>query len=290
MLKCNKYNRGNIGKLFSFVIDKEAIMPDNSSVFIIKDSDNCKFALPKKYYSYYNFKTGDNIICKLDKINCSGQIFFEPENPYYKAGKIYYFDFIESKTIKNYLGFKETICIVKDIFGQTQQIRNASSITPNNKIKAIVGFIKKGKLYLIPEISFKNILHQGKTFHFTIVGKTNNEKFGEVYIISDTSGNKHVLPVEYYTNYKLEVQKQFYGIIKRFSSKGFFYIEPLHPVYEIGKQYDFKIKNISKKNILITDCFNNIMQLSNNQPIKSNTTTIQCKVIDLKKGKPVVII
>jgi hypothetical protein len=289
-MNCNKYNRGNIGKLFSFVIDKEAVIPDGFAVFIIKDYDNCKFTIPKNYYSQYNFKAGNKIICKLDKINCSGQIFFEPQNPYYKEGNIYKFDFIELKTIKNYLEFDEQVCIIKDIFGQTQQIRNASKITiKNNKVKAIVAFIKKGKPFLIPESSFKNILKPEKIFLFTIIGKTGVERFGEVYIIIDKSGNKHILPVDYYKNYNLEKEKRFFGIVKRFSSKGFFYIEPLHPKYKIGEKYFFIINKILTSKILVEDCFKNIIQLPKTQSIIKNNT-ILCKVVDLKKGKPVIII
>lgn len=325
MIKCTKYKKANIGKIFAFTILKEITLPYNLLVYyVLVDRENCKFTIPKDNYKHYNFTVGQAINCSLDKINCSGQIFFEPINPYYSEGKAYDFEFIEFKTITNYMGFAEHICIVKDVFGKIQWIRNMQNITPtNNHIKATVGFIKKGYLFLLPDSAFPKILIPGNTFDFKIVSEGKNERFGSVYNLIDRNGNNHVIPIEYYSQHELKKHKWFKCTVKKFSSKGFFYIEPLHPVYTIGRNYTFEIINTSKTNnnntLFIKDCFNNTIEvdistaenrLSNQQPQNKPTrdkvtktffnrykhrnikhtggNKIICEVYDLKKGKPVV--
>ena len=293
MIRCTKYNKANTGKVYNFTILKEITLPYNSLIYyVIVDDKNCKFTIPKNNYQHYNFKIGQSIKCSLDKINCSGQIFFEPLNPYYKEGSTYNFEFIEFKTIINYLGFTEQICIVKDVFGKLQHIRNVQNIKPlNNSIKAIVWYIKKGKLFLLHDSAYHKILIPGNTIDFKIVGEDNNERFGSVYVLVDKNKNKHVIPIEFYNHYQLKKQEWFKAIVKKLSSRGFFYIEPLHPIYTIGKTYTFKtlhsptINNLN--NVLVKDCFNNIIAVDNIINGFEPNSELFCEVIDLKKGKPI---
>ncbi len=292
MANCTKYNKTNIGKTFSFILLKEITLPDTLAVYyVIVDNDNCKFTIQKNSYKHYGFCLGQNIKCKLDRINCNGHIFFEPENPHYKEKTIYDFEFVEFRKIKNSLGFNEQIAVVIDFFGKEQWIHNTCKIKPTyNTISAVVAYIKKGKLFLLPESLYKEILTPCKTYDFIIVDKTKLERFGNSYILNDKNGNVHVLPIEYYQSYNLKKKVWFKGIVNKISSKGFLYIEPLHPKYTIGKNYYFKVfKTITENNtnyVFVKDCFNNVIKtLSTNTLLKPNQK-VKCKVIGLKKGKP----
>ena len=227
--KCKKYNKTNIGKTFFFTLLKEITLPNSSlALYVIGDGNNCKFTIPKNNYQHYGFRIGQIIKCILDKINCDGQIFFEPQNPHYNEKMVCEFEFVEFRTIKNYLGLNEQIGVVKDFFGKEQWIRYAQGINQaGNTIKALIVFIKKGKLFLLPELYFQKNIAKKQTFDFIIVAKNKLERFGDVYILNDKNGNVHVLPIKYYQNCNLKKNVWFKGIITKFSSKGFFYIEPL---------------------------------------------------------------
>jgi len=291
--KCTKYNKTNIGKTFCFTLLKEIVLPDNPAVFyIISDNNNCKFTIPKNYYAHYEFDIGQKIECRLDKINCSGHLFFEPKNPHYNEKTIYNFKFVEFKDIKNNLGFNEQIAVVTDFYGKKQWIRNAQNIKPTgNYIKAVVAYIKKGRLFLLPESSYKKILTPHKTFDFKIVGKTKLERFGNTYILNDKFGNTHVLPMQYYQNFNLKNSVWFKGIVNKLSSKGFLYIEPLHPKYTIGRTYRFKVINTITDNntnhVFVEDCHNNLIKTSSANFTVKTDEKVMCRVIGLKKGKPI---
>lgn len=75
------------GKAYSFYVDKILTLPDNH-YFLLIDEWNRKYLLPTEYYKDYNISPGKNIICYVNKINCNGKIFLEPEHPIYRVGDV----------------------------------------------------------------------------------------------------------------------------------------------------------------------------------------------------------
>ncbi|GAB4447739.1 MAG: hypothetical protein Fur0028_02690 [Bacteroidales bacterium] len=73
------------GKMYSFLVEKLLTLPDANYFVLIDDWDR-KYLLPQKYYSDYNIEIGKHIRCYVNKINCNGKIFLEPEHPIYKIG------------------------------------------------------------------------------------------------------------------------------------------------------------------------------------------------------------
>jgi len=47
------------------------------------------------FYQNYGIKPGNLLHCRIDKINCSGRVFLEPEHPFYQVGKQYVFKVFE---------------------------------------------------------------------------------------------------------------------------------------------------------------------------------------------------
>jgi|YNPMSStandDraft_1061717.scaffolds.fasta_scaffold00154_31 hypothetical protein len=78
------------GKEYSFFVEKILSLPDGN-YFVLEDEWNRKYLLPQKYYTNYPIKVGKNIICYVNKINCNGKIFLEPQHPIYKINETDYF-------------------------------------------------------------------------------------------------------------------------------------------------------------------------------------------------------
>lgn len=75
------------GKMYRFFVDKLLTLPD-ANYFLLIDEWNKKHLLLQKYYTDYSIKVGTHINCYVNKINCNGKIFLEPEHPIYKIGDI----------------------------------------------------------------------------------------------------------------------------------------------------------------------------------------------------------
>ena len=150
------YNSGKIilveGDYFPFSILNLIQLQDNEWYYILKDINGLKHFMPAESYNNYGFKPGEEIFCKIEKINCTGRIFLEPEHPFYKVGDIYYFDVIKYPNPDD-----ENVLIVKEISGNLIKVPVNSTkkvdISEGKKVRCSVKSIKKGKLNLeIPPV------------------------------------------------------------------------------------------------------------------------------------------
>ncbi len=290
--KDSKYTKEEIGVIYPFILKKTIILPPNEQeYFLIEDSDMNKFTIPASIYKHYNFIIGKQLHCKLDRINCNGEIFFEPLNPYYIEKKVYPFTFVKKLSIKNAIDIIEDVVVVSDIFQKEHWVRLSSSIKiKGDKINAFIWKIKKGRLFLIPENQDAPVYLQNSNYEFKIIEEYYTERFGKCYKIVDSYGNEHAIPKDYYVNFNLRVGEYFNGTIVRFSSKGFFYIEPNHPIYKVGNSYKFEIFNRIKENkrmnYFLLDCFGDIIKIQEQNDRLKIGDTIVGKVLTLRKGKP----
>ena len=74
-------------KAYIFFVEKILNLPDDN-YFVLIDEWNRKYLLTQKYYKNYKIEVGQRITCYVNKINCNGKIFLEPEHPIYKIGDI----------------------------------------------------------------------------------------------------------------------------------------------------------------------------------------------------------
>ena len=142
-----------VGDINTYKILKLAKAPDGEEMFILEDQLGKMTTLSAKYYLHYDLKIGEQINCRIDKINCAGMIFYEPEHPYYKIGENYFFKFLgfASRTRKKSC---ETISviIVEDIYKNectllSEALKNKTDPIPEF-LKCKVIRIKKAKLFL----------------------------------------------------------------------------------------------------------------------------------------------
>lgn len=145
------YNTGNIifteGKWFPFKIHNLIQLQDDEWYYVLQDVNGLKHFLPAENYESYGFNTGDEITCKIDRINCTGRIFLEPKHPYYKEEEIYYFDVINHSNPGN-----KNVLMVREILGNIIEIPVNSirkvDISENKMVRCIVKNIIKGRLIL----------------------------------------------------------------------------------------------------------------------------------------------
>ncbi|MEA3316977.1 MAG: hypothetical protein U9R54_03375 [Bacteroidota bacterium] len=290
------------GKTYSFKLIKLVQLSKNEEFYILKNSSGRKHLLNAEYYKDYGFKNNEWINCRVDKINCSGKIFLEPEHPFHKQGEFYDFEIknIENKT--NKFGEKVLSITVIDALGNNAITNITENTAENYNIGQIINCkvqrIKKGKLYLSHNnIRNKTTLKHGNYYDFIIsdIKELNDNK--TYYILKDKNNNKYMLDYEFYEDYDFEIGKKIKCSIVKFSSKGYYFLEPQHPYYELNKEYLFYLikeektsllKENSEYTITVKDIFDKEIKFTNDKSILSNINTsdkIKCKVDGLKKGK-----
>jgi hypothetical protein len=286
------YTKAQIGSIFTFTLKKELqVENDAATYYVIEDPQHTRFLLPKLNYAHFGFKPGDTLQCTLDRINCKGEIFFEPVNPYYEKGKSYEFKHQGRQVISNYFGLSEQVIKVSDVFGQEQWVRFAASLQlTEDKLIAEVVYIKKGKLFLIPRGHFER--KKGRLWgRFTVIKGISTERFNESLLLEDSAGNAHVMIADAYKNFNLEQGTSFWGLISAFSSKGFVYIEPEHPHYKLDEIYAFTVvDNMNDKTgwfAFVEDKRGDMYKIGSHKEPLVKGSRVDLRVIDWSKGKPV---
>ena len=106
------------GRSYSFTKVKSIVLPGGEVNLILEGPDGKKYLLPVERYGEYNLRTKPELICKVDKINCSGKVFLEPEHPYYRVGERYDFLVVRTDERESILGEPEKIAWVRDLHGR----------------------------------------------------------------------------------------------------------------------------------------------------------------------------
>ncbi len=146
-------------KAYNFkILKKEEI--NKSTFYILRDPYGTKHMMVAEFYNSYKLLIGEEIKCYVDKINCRGKIFLEPDHPYYKINKVYNFTYKGKGTRITKKGKEINVIFVEDKFNRE------FTLLPNNnfqfskdylpdEISCKVERIKKGKLHLI-NLDFRN--------------------------------------------------------------------------------------------------------------------------------------
>lgn len=152
------YNSGNVvfseGNWFPFRVYNCVQLQDGEYYYVLQDINGLKHFLPAQFYKEYRIKTGEEIQCRIDKINCTGRIILEPKHPYYSEGEVYLFTVVGYKSEGD-----QDIVIVQEFSGNCIEVplygKEKLNINTQTKLKCIVKNIKKGIIKL--EIYSTNI-------------------------------------------------------------------------------------------------------------------------------------
>ncbi|MEE4196802.1 MAG: hypothetical protein V2I54_04095 [Bacteroidales bacterium] len=274
------------------------------SFYILKNPFGGKHLLKANHYQHYQLKTGQTIKCKIDKINCSGKIFLEPENPRYKEGEVYVFELVKIIDHLNSVGQKEKAAIVRDDF-RIETICSLPESYPidlkTKKIKCQVLRIKKAQLFLaVPEIKKRIKQPQiGERHWFTVVDIKPLEDHVDYYILQDEYNNLYSLKKEMYQHYGFSMGEKVECIITKFDADSHLKIEPVHPYYKIGKTYWFSYLRTERETtplgkeesvIIVKDIYGietKVRSGGAEDNAKDHPETIECVVEGIRKGKAI---
>jgi hypothetical protein len=231
------------GNSYFFTILRVVQMPPDGEEYYVMESEfGSKHLLVKHFYQHYNLKKGRKILCRIDKINCSGRVFLEPEHPGCKPGDILEFSVTRDQVFVNSFGDEEILLILNDPWNGMAylNVQERPELKNNEVIKCKVERIKKGQL-LISHPDFDQagqIQEEGSIIEFSVIGiKTMAENYE--YLILENGSSQHYLRFKYYSDYGFSK----YGKVKcRVLSEPCLYghyLEPVHPYYEPGKEYLF---------------------------------------------------
>lgn len=194
--------------LFNVLALKRIELDSEQSFFVLEGPNGGKFLLPSHPYSGYGINVGGKIACKIDKISCSGKIYLEPENPFYKVGNTYSFEVVKVETCSLQNGERAEVAIVLDKLGNTIHVCVSKSIISHKSITCLVKGIKKGQLYLEfgdDEANGAN-LEAGKWYDFYIVGDYFHSAGNKNLILESVSnGSRHYILAKDYEHYGLVV-------------------------------------------------------------------------------------
>lgn len=139
------------GNIFRFKVEKKITLPDGEYFILLAEFNN-KYLLPAKYYSEYNIQIGQEITCSIDKVNCNGKVFLEPENPIYSIGDRDVFTILGPEERERHKT-KEKYQVINVIGVKTKYATIVEELEDNiysqdEKVLCEVVKIKKGELHL----------------------------------------------------------------------------------------------------------------------------------------------
>jgi len=290
------------GKIYPFKIDGEMELPNGNICFKLTDPNGIRHVLVKSDYENYNLKTGDKVRCHIDKLNCSGQLFFEPLHPYYEIGKCYEFPFIRSVIFKDASGKMGKKAIIRDALGQETSVPIEdipADCQPGDLVKFKIDLVKKGRIYLWPcqDEDFLSALIPGKILNLTLKGTKTYNGSREFYDFQDDNGRRFFIRKKFYTKYGFDIGDRVKCEVKEKS--GVKFLEPLHPVFRKNMYFDFEI--LSEETVTIypgrkVKVYNLknpygksiVIEKGLIKPGGIHQNRIRCKVIDVVQSTPVI--
>lgn len=290
-----------VGAWYLFKIEKVSDVLEKGIYYVLQHESGRKMLLNAQYYVKYKFKIGQIIECRVDKVNCTGQVFLEPRHPVYDEGSIYSFKKLSIKE-----NVDKTFCLlVKDVFDNEIEVflsekHEKHELTDDEYLSLKVDRIKKGLPSLVFPITLeiKSQIQYSDNLSLQVVAIV-SENTEDYYSLADSLGKAiSRLKVRYYKHYGLMVGNKCTCKIIGYSANGLLLIEPENPWYKIGEIYPFRIYSIEdyinlngdeEKNILLLDKSNNKCGVSVSvEQLKQigNKNELKCKVIGFRKGRP----
>jgi len=291
------------GESYPFRVINIISLPETDEEYYVLEAFSGKRILLKAlYYRHYNLKSGQELLCRIDRVNCNGKIYIEPRHPYYRAGELYEFDFIREDIIYTPSGDKKNVIVVKDIYNNEINCICRDKFfqtSESGKVRCRIEQIKKGRLLLVhPEISSENeLLNEGMTYRFKIVDTDVMIDGEEYHILSGPFNELHIIRKENYEEYGLEKGQFINCIVDKVGSQGKYLIEPEHPYYKRDGIYDFvylrkdalETTYGEKEEVLVVQdiyCKENyVFFQQEDMPGISAGSTLKCRVDRLRRGR-----
>ncbi|MEZ5011576.1 MAG: hypothetical protein R2744_08295 [Bacteroidales bacterium] len=237
------------GKVYSFEVVKD-IDFEGIGYHILLGPDSKRYMLPSERYRSYGIATGKKINCRVDKINCKGEVFLEPEHPYYRENQPYYFEVYGRDTRVDRGGVKHEVLLVKDINGSLipvpVSVTDGSEYRPGEQIKLMIGKIAKGNILFTGLIDDTAPAIEGGDgiCQFTIRDELEGFDGRHYFIIYDSKEATYTIPCDHYRHYGLKVGDSFAGRFLKYKAGAKTRVEPVNPFFTPGMAYQFTVKEM----------------------------------------------
>ncbi|MCF8378341.1 MAG: hypothetical protein K9H49_02115 [Bacteroidales bacterium] len=281
------------GYTYPFIISGKVTLPDGSEQIILKDPNGVKHLLDAEPYKNYGFRNKQTIRCHIDKINCTGRIFIEPEHPHYTVGEKYNFKLA---------GFKSDpekrleLAVFLDIFGYESYIPNhliPEDILPGDSLQCTVERIKRARIFIVNQAIQEDFsgMETGRKYSFRLSRELFLGDQYDFYLITDSAGREFKLRKKYYNKYGFNEGDEIFCTL--YMEGGQFFLEPDHPLYTPGKIYKFNISHkgfiyeypdIRKEAFYLYHSYGKEMVLKTEDvlPWKIHKNEIECKVESIR--------
>lgn len=226
------------GIWYSFSISGIVDIPDKGEYYILLHATGRKMLLRTDYYVKYNFVIGQFIQCRVDKVNCTGQVFLEPIHPYYNEGQVYSFEIVRTFSDKDAL-YNLTVL---DFYGNNIDVfvSNSEEIVEKSTIQLKVKHVKKGIPILI-ELRDQNVeLIETSVKEIKLIVKDIKCFNSEDYFVLSNGTQHSKIKVKHYQKYGFGIGDEILCDIIAKESNNHLVIEPKNPWYRIGGIYEFE--------------------------------------------------
>lgn len=283
------------GKAYDFINIKSITLPGGDANLMLAGPDGKKYLLPLHHYDEYGLPDKSGIRCKVDKINCSGKVFLEPEHPFYKEGESYLFTIVselppvDERTDERVIRVRDDEDRVFILPASLLKEHPASE----RKTRLRIERITKGKIIFNPQRKRDDLtdFEEGKSYSFRVDRIITAPDYEAYYVVIDIHGREHLLNKRYYSHYGFKPGNEFTGKVIRYGAGRGKSIEPQNPWYTPGDIIEVTVSSsveASSGEGYLSEVFdaNGFRHsiLSSSPPGKS---FVRCKVVKLKKGRPV---
>lgn len=237
-------------KRYDFLVEK-SVRVGEFTYYLLKGPEDDKYLLREDYYRHYNIQINNKINCRVDKINCRGEVFLEPENPYYKEGEEYDFRVVGRDIRVNESGEVIPVILVLDQLNNElvapMSITGAYDVVNNDSIRLRIWKINKGRiLFRDPGCSEKGDHdEENAVYEFLILDRMTGMDGKDYFLVSDNTNSVNIIPAEQYSYYGLEKGRTFRGRFIRYHKTGQYKIEPINPYYITGNEYQFRLISVN---------------------------------------------
>ncbi|HRY32229.1 MAG TPA: hypothetical protein P5531_04615 [Bacteroidales bacterium] len=289
------------GRWYYFEILNQVTVPGEGEHLVLMAENRSRFLLPAEPYQHYGLEKGRRINCRIDKINCNGKVFLEPEHPLYKEGHNYDFVFLRQETHFDQAGNPISAWIFIDGFGNeviTPVKPEAIAPDPGSAVTCKVHRIKKARLKLIHTWSaIPSAQDTAVTHLFRVISPGKDIHGNNGWILEGSGSIRAFIDGESYSAYNILPGMNLNCRMVKWDPHHGWIIEPLHPYYREGMLYSFKIRGIDELEIDRELCLVMVEDIFQQKiPVRMETTkarllktgiTVRFRVDAIRKGRPV---
>ena len=280
------------GSSYDFKPVKTITLPGGETSLVLLGPDCNKYLLPLSYYRGYGLTDKSNIRCKVDKINCSGKVFLEPEHPYLREGESFPFTVGTACNGDD----KKDVWTVSDRAGEVYFVPRSvmtGELKSGDSVMLRVERISKGKVYFEVRKADSDALaglEEGRSYLFTVTGFETDTAGDDWFSVRDVNGHNHLINAAYYGHYGLKTGMKFTGRVIRYSPERGKSIEPDNPWYKPGETVVVTMAPCVTMDdgglmaeVFDAKGFTHKIFLDQNP----GSETFVCRVVKIKKGRPV---